>query len=214
MQKAFKQIPIKYKGIQTQHVEPYAFDSTDSDFIMSLSDWGKHFNCIFLASDRDEDIEKGKWFSQRKSGTVSGGYTDKFEVRIRKKPLSKEEATRQKMSMTKSKEYATVEMTLWQEDMRLKDGYKSIVARDTMSMIITEKGNDEKIIEAKDIPRTNPPCMQPPNHTGRIFFVYYTTNGNGANLYNSCKSNTFISAEFQKKHIPKEGKKDVDTGWV
>ena len=169
LQNAFKQIPIKYKGITTQHVEPYAFDSTDSDFIMSISDWGKHFNCILLASDRDEDIEKGKWFSQRKSGTVSGGYTDKFEVRIRKKPLSKEEATRQKMSMTKSKEYATVEMTLWQEDMRLKDGYKSIVARDTMSMVITEKGNDEKIIEAKDIPRTNPPCMQPPNHTGRIF---------------------------------------------
>ena len=94
--------------------------------IMSLNDWGKQFNCIFIANDRGEDIEKGKWFSQRKSGTVSGGYTDKFEVRIRKKPLSKEEATRQKMSMTKSKEYATVEMTLWQEDMRLKDGYKSI----------------------------------------------------------------------------------------
>ena len=72
------------------------------------------------------------------------------------------------MSMTKSKEYATVEMTLWQEDMRLKDGYKSIVARDTMSMIITEKGNDEKIIEAKDIPRTNPPCMQPPNHRSHL----------------------------------------------
>ena len=72
------------------------------------------------------------------------------------------------MSMTKSKEYATVEMTLWQEDMRLEDGYKSITARDTMSMVITEKGNDEKIIGA-DIPRTDPPCMQPPKHTGRIF---------------------------------------------
>ena len=121
-------------------------------FIMSINDWGKHFNCIFLASDRDEDIEKGKWFSQRKSGTVSGGYTDKFEVRIRKKTVSKDRSNcRQKMSCSERKEYATVEMTLWQEDMRLKDGYKSITARDTMSMVITEKGNDEKIIGA-DIP--------------------------------------------------------------
>ena len=39
LQNAFKQIPIEYNGITTQHVEPYAFDSTDSDFIMSLSDW-------------------------------------------------------------------------------------------------------------------------------------------------------------------------------
>ena len=30
LQNAFKQIPIEYKGITTQHVEPYAFDSTDS----------------------------------------------------------------------------------------------------------------------------------------------------------------------------------------
>ena len=199
LQKAFKQIPIKYKGIQTQHVEPYAFDSTDSDFIMSLNDWGKHFNCIFLASDRDEDIEKGNGSAREKSGTVSGGYTDKFEVRIRKKPLSKEEATRQKMSMTKSKEYATVEMTLWQEDMRLKDGYKSIVARDTMSMIITEKGNDEKIIEA-DIPRTNPPCMQPPKHTGRIFLATTQRMETEQTYIIHANSNTFISAEFQKAH--------------
>ena len=38
-------------------------------------------------------------------------------------------------------------------------------------------------------------------------FVYYTTNGNGANLYNSCKSNTFISAEFQKSTSRRKARK-------
>jgi Ca2+-binding EF-hand superfamily protein len=170
LKKAFNHIPIQYKGITTQHVEPYAFDSSDADFLISLDDWGKYFNCIFIANDHDEEIEKGKWFKQRQSGIVKGGYTDKFELKLKKKIISPEEEARRKRSVPiqGKAEYATVEITLWQEDKRIIDGYKSIAKRDTMTMLITEKGNMDSI-ENANIPRTKPPCLQPSKHTGRIF---------------------------------------------
>ena len=172
LKKAFDKIPIQYKGITTQHVEPYAFDSSDADFLISLDDWGNYFNCIFIANDHDEDIEKGKWFKKRQSGVVKGGYTDKFELRLKKKMISKEEEARRKRSVPVQgkKEYATVEITLWQEDMRLSNGGpKCISKRDTMSLFITEKGKGMDVIEDSNIPRTKPPCLQPSKHTGRIF---------------------------------------------
>ena len=83
-----------------------------------------------------------------------------------------------------------------------------------MSMIITEKGNDEKIIEAKGYtPNKSTLHAATKTHWSHLF-VYNTENGNGTDIYNSCKFNTFISAEFQEQHISEEGKKDVDRGWI
>ena len=181
LQKTFgKEFSLQLHGVATKYIEPYQFENSPSDFLIALEDFKEHFQQTFVAQDGDDGEKQNEntGFVQVVASEAKGGWAQSFVLKLENKILDEQERVRRKLSVTGQEmtEYASVTITLWQEDKRVEGyGQESLLSRRQMKLVVTKKGSDSGIIPAGTINGTKPPCNQPNIIDGKSFLSSFQT---------------------------------------
>ena len=171
LRKSFKQIEVAHDGFGTSYVEGYDFETSQSDFLISLEDWQTYFQRAFVVNEKSGfGVETDDYNVKIETGESKGSWDKGIEFRLQPKIVSEEERARKSLSVTgqEMQEYATVIITLWQEDRRMNVGYASLTERRKMKMVVMKKS--ESIDNIREvISGTKPAKNQPKVIDGALF---------------------------------------------